>query len=147
MASFSEAHYCIHSDIDIINNKARYNQIDAKKCQMAFRSVPTNPYLESLVMQNWCDFRGLCLHSTSVVILPNTQKLKDFFRKDVTPCTTTWFILAYYVARISKHSSSWKFCVTTHMHCEIALGNTVWSKGMQTNLMNWSTDYGHPMKA
>ena len=38
--------------IDIINNKARYNRIDAKYCQMAFRSVPTNPYLESLVKQN-----------------------------------------------------------------------------------------------
>ena len=57
--------------IDMINNKARYNRIDAKYRQMAFRSVPTNPYLESLVKQNWCKFRGLCLHSTSVVILPN----------------------------------------------------------------------------
>ena len=38
--------------IDILNNKARYNQSNAKYCQMAFRSVPTNPYLEYLVKQN-----------------------------------------------------------------------------------------------
>ena len=43
--------------IDIINNKARYNEIDAKYRQMAFQSVPTNPYLEFLVKQNWCKFR------------------------------------------------------------------------------------------
>ena len=59
------------SSIDMINNRARYNPIDAKYQQMAFRSVRTNPYLESLVKLNWCKFRGLCLHSTSVVILPN----------------------------------------------------------------------------
>ena len=35
--------------IDIINNKARHNQIDAKYRQMAFQSFPTNRYLESLV--------------------------------------------------------------------------------------------------
>ena len=58
--------------IDIIKNKARYNRIDAKCRQMMFRSVPTNPYLESLVKWNWCKFRGLCRHSTSVVILPNS---------------------------------------------------------------------------
>ena len=57
--------------IDMINTKASYNQINAKYQQMAFQSVPTNPYLESLVKQNWCKFRGLCLHSTSVVIFPN----------------------------------------------------------------------------
>ena len=64
-----------HWKSDIINNKARYNWIDAKYRQMVFRSVPTIvptiPYLESLVKQNWCKFRGLRLHSTSVVILPN----------------------------------------------------------------------------
>ena len=38
---------------------------------MTFRSVPTNPYLESLVKRNGCKFRQLCLHSTSVVILSN----------------------------------------------------------------------------
>ena len=37
---------------------------------MVLQSVPTNPYLESLVKQNWYKFRGLCLHSTGV-ILPN----------------------------------------------------------------------------
>ena len=57
--------------IDIINNKARYNQIYAKYHQMTFRSVPTNPYLESLVKRNWCKFRRLCLDSMSVVILSN----------------------------------------------------------------------------
>ena len=36
-------------NIDMINNRARYNRIDAKCRQMAFRSVPTNPYLASLV--------------------------------------------------------------------------------------------------
>ena len=45
--------------IGVINNKARYNQIDAKYRQMVFRSVPTNPYFESLVKPNWCKFRGL----------------------------------------------------------------------------------------
>ena len=62
--------------------KARYNRIDAKYRQMAFRSVPTNPYLESLVKRNWCKFRGLCLHSTSVVILPNTIMIKIFIIQD-----------------------------------------------------------------
>ena len=38
--------------IDMINNKAMYNQINAKYQQMAYISVPTNPYLESLVKQN-----------------------------------------------------------------------------------------------
>ena len=42
--------YFVHQ-IDIINNKARNNRINAKYCQIAFRSVPTNPYLESLVKQ------------------------------------------------------------------------------------------------
>ena len=54
------------SKIDIINNKARYNGIDAKYQRMAFRSVPTNPYLEFLVKQKWCKFRRLCLYSMSV---------------------------------------------------------------------------------
>ena len=44
--------------------------------------VPTNPYLESLVKQNRCKFRGLCLHSTSVVILPNNFRWnQEFFRQ------------------------------------------------------------------
>ena len=46
---------------------------------MAFRSIPTNPYLESLVKQNWCKSRGLCLHSTSVVIPPKCQFLFFWF--------------------------------------------------------------------
>ena len=50
--------YFVHQ-IDIINNKARNNRINAKYHQMAFRSVPTNPYLEFLVKQNRCKFRGL----------------------------------------------------------------------------------------
>ena len=37
--------------------KARYNRIDAKYRKLAFQSVPTNPYLEYLVKQNWCKFR------------------------------------------------------------------------------------------
>ena len=65
----------VSAAIDIINNKARYNRIDAKYQQMAFWSAPTNPYLESLVKQNWSKFRGLCLHSTSVVILPNYSEI------------------------------------------------------------------------
>ena len=35
--------------VDIISNKARYNWIDTKYRQMAFSSVSSNPYLESLV--------------------------------------------------------------------------------------------------
>ena len=57
--------------IDIINNKAKYNPIDVRYQQMAFRSVPINPYLDSLVKQNWCRSRELCLHSAIVFILPN----------------------------------------------------------------------------
>ena len=38
---------------------------------LRWRSDQFQPYLESLVKQNWCKFRGLCLHNTSVVILPN----------------------------------------------------------------------------
>ena len=60
---------------DIINKKARYNGINVKYWQMAFWSVPTNQYLESLVKQNQCKFKGLFLHSTSVVILPNIKNL------------------------------------------------------------------------
>ena len=40
-------------------------------CQRFWR----NNYLEPLVKQKWCKSRGLCLHSTSVVILPNTRKV------------------------------------------------------------------------
>ena len=50
------------------HNKTSDNRIDAKYCQMAFRSVPTNPYLEYSVKQNWCKFKVVPLHSTSVVI-------------------------------------------------------------------------------
>ena len=77
--------------IDIINNKARYNRIDAKYRQMAFRSV-ANPYLESLVKRNWCKFRGLCLHNTSVVILPNVR-------------TTTWH--CWFSDQYSIRERSW----------------------------------------
>ena len=31
-------------------------------------------YLDPLVKWKWCKFRGLCLHSTNVVILPNRSK-------------------------------------------------------------------------
>ena len=65
----------------MINNKARYNQIDAKYRQMAFQSVPTNPYLEFLVKRNWCKFRGLCLHIESVVILSNCFAFKMWKKK------------------------------------------------------------------
>ena len=54
-------------NIDVINNR-----INTKYRQMAFQSVPTNPYLESLVKQNLCKFRRLYLYSTSAVILPNS---------------------------------------------------------------------------
>ena len=59
---------------DIINSKARYNRIDAKYRPITFRSVSADPYLELLVKRNWCKFRGLCLRSMSIVILPNTSK-------------------------------------------------------------------------
>ena len=73
------------SDIDLINSKARYNKVDAKYRQMALQSVPTNPYLESLAKQNWCKFRGLCLHSTSVVILPYYNYFQwIFFKLDLS---------------------------------------------------------------
>ena len=38
-------------------------------CQRSWR----NNYLEPLVKQKGCKFRGLCLHSTSVVIPPNLR--------------------------------------------------------------------------
>ena len=60
----------------MINNKARYNQIDAKYQQMAFRSVTANPYLESLVKQNWCKFRELCLHSRIICYSSQFSKRK-----------------------------------------------------------------------
>ena len=52
------SYYKRHTDqqnqqlIDIMNNRVRYKRIDAKYQQMAFESVPTNPYLESLVKRN-----------------------------------------------------------------------------------------------
>ena len=67
--------------IDIINNKARYNQIDAKYHQMAFRSVLTSPYLEN-PWSNKTDANledSACLHN-----LQNIQKdillLRNFHR-------------------------------------------------------------------
>ena len=62
--------------IDIINNKARYNPIDAKYWQMALRSVLTTPYLECLVKQNWCKFRELCLHSRIICYSSQFSKRK-----------------------------------------------------------------------
>jgi hypothetical protein len=47
---------------------------------MEFRSVPTYPYLESLVKQNWCTFRGLCLHSWEVLQNCSTFLCVSFFR-------------------------------------------------------------------
>ena len=37
-----------------------------------------NNYLEPLVKRKLCKFSGLCLHSTSVVILPNCQYSEEF---------------------------------------------------------------------
>ena len=50
---------------------------DAKYRQIAFQSIQNNPYLETLVKQYWCKFRGLCLHSTMVVIFPNTTEIEN----------------------------------------------------------------------
>ena len=68
---------------DIINNRAKYSQIDAKYQQIGFWSVTTNTCLESLVKQNWCKFRGLCMHSTSVVILPNILSSNEWNGKSL----------------------------------------------------------------
>ena len=43
-----------------------------------------NNYLDPLVKRKGCKFRGLCLHSTSVVILPN---IKGNLKRDKTYLT------------------------------------------------------------
>ena len=54
--------------IDIINN----NRIDAKYWYINHWTWVDN-YLDPLVKRKWCKFRGLCLHSTNVIILPNKE--------------------------------------------------------------------------
>jgi hypothetical protein len=92
-----------------LHNKARYNQIDAKYCQMVFWSVPTNPYLESVVKQNWCKSRGLCQHSTSVFILPN----RDF---------PLWFMAGY------LPKCQWR---------AVTIGSQIFCNLWYFNLMRW----------
>ena len=80
--------------IDIINNKAKYNQIDAKYQQTALQSVPTNLYLKFLVKQNWCKSKGHFLHSKSGVQSPS--KVDTKFSKSASHFELKWVLRGHF---------------------------------------------------
>ena len=55
----------------------QHSQVQLDWCRIP--TVPTYPYLKSLVKQNWYKFRGLIRHSTGVVILPDSSLFKILF--------------------------------------------------------------------
>ena len=99
---------------------------------MAFQSVPTNPYLESLAKQNWCKFRGLCLHSTSVVILPNWTNVSS---------QGTWPLMLASLACWKSGAFARRLSPITHH----VLSFDVYSKWTQGQIACFM-EYGRPVK-
>ena len=60
----------------------------------------SNNYLEPLVKQKWWKFRGLCLHSTSVVILLNVTNSNWKLKKESN--VLIWTLKALFLCQSSK---------------------------------------------